>query len=479
MDKLVCLIMVCILMGQHGQAAPAATDDSRLQLTIELRDGSRIVGQPVEDTLSFHSTTLGEVKISWADIRTIEYAGDAETVHLTAKNGDAFAVQLSIDTLKLETGFGKTELPVKLIRAIKVSSPDKSNGLASPATVSEAGLRLSIELRDGSHLVGKELDDSMNFHSTAMGDLKLPWSDIRSIVYPSTSGDTAQLTAKNGDIYEVQVMASTVLLETSFGKKELPLKLIRSIKVSMSGDSEEHLIGWWKLDDGNGTIAKDSSSSQSSHDGNLINGPTWMQDPDRNEMSLQFNGSNQHVALGNIIQGSCPEISIACWVKHRGSGLQTVVGRSIWDNSDGIGLFINGDGTVSFGHYQKDARTKVLVQDDHWHYLVGTMSQSDSNYVYSIYIDGKLDNSTTISMGLTSTTSGWSIGALCDGTWAYQGQIEDVRLYDRALSDAEVEAIYLEQNNDDPSPPAPSSTAHPDEATFNGKIRQGIVGISD
>ena len=45
----------------------------------------------------------------------------------------------------------------------------------------------------------------------------------------------ARLTAANGDVYEVQLAAPSVPVETSFGKTELPVKLIRSVKVVTGG----------------------------------------------------------------------------------------------------------------------------------------------------------------------------------------------------------------------------------------------------
>jgi hypothetical protein len=298
---------------------------------------------------------------------------------------------------------------------------------------------------------------------------------IRSIEFATTGADSAQLTATNGDVYEVQFVAPTVRVETSFGKNELPVKLIRSINVSTEGDGGNHLIGWWKLDDGNGTVAKDSSSSENPHDGTLINGPLWTQTPGRSEWSLQFNGANQYVSLGNILQGSYTEISIACWVRHSGSGLQEIMERGTWDKPDGIGLMVDST-SVLFGHFNMWVRSKASVQDGQWHHLVGTMSQSGSNYIYSIYVDGKLDNTAANSMGLLATSNGWAIGARYDGTWSFRGLIEDVRIYDRALSDSEVEAIYAEQDHGEPPPPVISPSDLPVEATFNGKIRPGRFG---
>jgi hypothetical protein len=220
-----CALAFC---SSTAQAAPADAAQSPVQLTIELRDGSRVVGKSPGDTLGVHSAAMGDLQLSWAAIRSIEYAGtNTSLARLTAANGDGFAVTLAADALRVETAFGQTEMPVKLIRSVKVAPPARQ---ATAAAVGAA--QLAIELRDGSHVVGKGLDDTLNFHSSAMGDLKLTWAGIRSFDYAGTNTETARLTATNGDVYEVQVTTPAVRVETSFGKTELPVKLIRSVKVS-------------------------------------------------------------------------------------------------------------------------------------------------------------------------------------------------------------------------------------------------------
>jgi hypothetical protein len=306
------------------------------------------------------------------------------------------------------------------------------------------------------------------------------------VEFTSTNTGTARLTATNGDVYEVQFDAPSVRVETSFGKTELPVKLIQSIKTSATGNVTQGLVGWWKLDDGSGTVAKDSSSNP--HDGILVNGPVWTKIPGRDEVCLQLNGAyeygysgamlrgaemnggggrgpnqGQYVSLGNILQGSYTQLSIACWVKHPSSGWENIVERGNWDSPDGIGLMMDYQGqTVRFGFYQapNTVGSKATVQDDQWHHVVGTLSKtkSDGGLIYSIYVDGKLDNTATgPSIGIVAaTTLGWAIGARYDGTYGYRGLIEDVRIYDRALSPSEVQTIYEERNHGEPLPSLPA-----------------------
>ncbi len=236
------------------------------RLTVELRDGSRVVGQSVDDTVSVHSAAIGNLKLAWATLRAIEFAASTDdAARLTATNGDGFTVQLDANTLGLKTDFGKTELPVKLIRSIKVAPPAKPT--AARTTAGATDFRLTIELRDGSHLVGKGLDKEIKFNSATMGDLKLAWSGIRSVVYASEKSSTARLTTTNGDAYEVEFVTPAVRVETSFGKNELSVKSIRSIQVSAAGARgqwPEGLVALWSGEN-------DGRDSAGSHDLTLMN----------------------------------------------------------------------------------------------------------------------------------------------------------------------------------------------------------------
>lgn len=200
-------------------------------------------------------------------------------------------------------------------------------------------------------------------------------------------------------------------------------------------------IGWWKLNQNSGSSISDSSRFLG-HGGKIVHrGFRWVKG--QRGDALQLNGG-QYVLLGNIYQGGYDQISIACWIRKPSAGWQSIVERSVWDNPDGIGLWADYFGRgVSFGHYLSGfARSQTTVQDNQWHHVCGTMAKSPDGYVYSIYVDGTLDNTITNAVGITSTTHPWTIGGRYDGTWGYSGLVRDVRIFDRALSPAEVRRIY-------------------------------------
>ncbi|MEI8290828.1 MAG: LamG-like jellyroll fold domain-containing protein [Verrucomicrobiota bacterium] len=122
-----------------SQAEPVATNGSGFQLTIELRDGSRVIGKTPNENLGFHSATLGDLKLTWADIRAIDYTAYTNTARLTATNGDEIHVKPDADTLRVATSFGKNEIPMKLIKSIKVSATTKPSQLPDGLVASWSG----------------------------------------------------------------------------------------------------------------------------------------------------------------------------------------------------------------------------------------------------------------------------------------------------------------------------------------------------
>jgi|GEM_PF-2137747 hypothetical protein len=175
--------------------------------------------------------------------------------------------------------------------------------------------------------------------------------------------------------------------------------------------------------------------------GTYVNNPGWADG--YNGAAWQFDGSGQRILLKDTMSDAYDNLSISCWIKHATSSWQSLVERGAWDNRDGVALQMDYNRTsVSFGHYFAQVKSKVNVQDDQWHFVVGTISKQGSGYVYSIYVDGKLDNSMNCDVGVSPSKDSWSIGARYDGSWAYRGLVEDVRFFNKALTDEEVDKLY-------------------------------------
>ena len=61
-----------VILAASFSSARAADTNPPPRLTVELRDGSRVVGVSAEKYFKFHSALLGEIKLDVKDLRSVE-----------------------------------------------------------------------------------------------------------------------------------------------------------------------------------------------------------------------------------------------------------------------------------------------------------------------------------------------------------------------------------------------------------------------
>ena len=125
--------------------------------------------------------------------------------------------------------------------------------LASPPVDTNPPPRLTVELHDGSRVVGTSVGKNFKFHSALLGDLKLEVKDISSV--ECVSSNSAKLTTAHGDTLTVWFVNSEFAVKTSFGKVELPVDSVRKLTVSAASEAGAHppgLVALWSGEgDGN------------------------------------------------------------------------------------------------------------------------------------------------------------------------------------------------------------------------------------
>lgn len=148
-------------------------------------------------------------------------------------------------------------------------------------------------------------------------------------------------------------------------------------------------------------------------------------------------------------------ITISCWVKaqntywrcgliRKADAYEPIAGYSLnaVDDKANLGMNYLTGGWYSGGGMYSDA----LVVNNSWHLVTGTYDGTEMR----IYIDGQLDRSITYSGGLGSNTADLHIGyyhyPYHDGregrnNVTLNGAIDDVRIYNRALSSSEIQQL--------------------------------------
>lgn len=211
------------------------------------------------------------------------------------------------------------------------------------------------------------------------------------------------------------------------------------------------LVGYWKLNQGAGSSALDSTANANT--GTLTNMNTtgnatsgWNVTNCKYGNCLQFDGVNDYVNYGTAesidLTGN---YTISMWVKtSTTSSVKTLYQKNyaalgyrltyLNYPSTGKLLFYSGSGS------DDSALTSITsdLNNGNWRHLV---FQIDGN-TQNLYIDGILDNSRT-KVASTAPASSFTIGYHADANRFFKGTIDDVRIYNRALTGDEVRQLYL------------------------------------
>jgi hypothetical protein len=124
------------------------------------------------------------------------------------------------------------------------------------------------------------------------------------------------------------------------------------VVLGATGNARAGLVGYWKLDEGSGTIASDSSGN--GHDGTIEGDPQWV--AGMYGQALDFDGTDDYVDIGlgagDYFSTLNSGLTVAAWINRASSSTHDVifgagrnpVGTAAGDNNNGWKLSItNGD----------------------------------------------------------------------------------------------------------------------------------------
>ena len=194
-------------------------------------------------------------------------------------------------------------------------------------------------------------------------------------------------------------------------------------------------IAHWKFDETSGTTAIDSEGG---HDGTLVGNASWA--PGEVDGSLSLDGTGDRVDVSGLI-GSPSSLTIAAWVNLSSAGFS---GAEVIDLGDNILMRLDNtfyDTYVSFwdGSSWQRTRTGQFIAGSGWRHVAYTHDDAANQQYF--YIDGVEAASTTFSTSISySHGSNTTIGANSNGNsnYDFNGQIDDLRIYNVALSAAEI-----------------------------------------
>ena len=224
------------------------------------------------------------------------------------------------------------------------------------------------------------------------------------------------------------------------------------------------LIGYWGLSDkegGTGSTTYDMTpySNNGTRLGETVLASMYTTDRHSQSNNAQtFDGTSDYVDLGSDSGLNTNELTVSAWIKPSLDSPDSIFGKADTAVANQYFLFGAGSHTGSLeneilcilkdstgirGCYTSTDRTEIF--DNNWHHVAVTADGS----AYAIYLDGE---SKTITLGqgsndgdtLVTSFDKASIGALETTSVGqyFNGDISDVRLYNRALTAAEIKMLY-------------------------------------
>ncbi|WP_276496165.1 LamG-like jellyroll fold domain-containing protein [Pontibacter litorisediminis] len=162
------------------------------------------------------------------------------------------------------------------------------------------------------------------------------------------------------------------------------------------------------------------------------------------KQALQLDGINDYVDFGEDNRGLTNTLTVEAWIKTSSLGHDHIISKYDRDAEKGFQLLIqNGKACIAgrdgSGNYRTSGYSYTIVADDNWHHLAGVVEDG----TWMIYVDGVLEqkSETGYTRTILSSSEKLLIGNYYYrflGNHFYSGQVDEVKLWKRALTVSEI-----------------------------------------
>ncbi len=317
----------------------------------------------------------------------------------------------------------------------------------------DTSLRLELDLVDGSRVIGTPAIKSVRLVS-AIGKLEVPIGTLRSVQF-KPDRETVTVRLVNNDQFSGVLELSVIQLQTIFGSVIVPLNQCRSL-ACWSGRSDADLVLHYTFDE---DAEKIQDRSGLGHDGVWVGAPLY--EAGVQGQAARFRSKDTYLVAASpaLNMNDWRAMTVSLWVKAAG---HTTYGHVINRGpltTDQLGAFDLGIGQgykkgifAVQNHSAKPCPTVVAGSDNlplnRWCHLAGTYDGEMLRY----YVDGKLEQETRLATTPTPIRESpdtklviGNMSRLPFINWSdmfFNGAVDEVRIYKRALSAEEVRALY-------------------------------------
>ena len=208
----------------------------------------------------------------------------------------------------------------------------------------------------------------------------------------------------------------------------------------------QQLISHWRFDEGSGTTVSDS---QGDHDGTTHGEPNWMTGVAVSGVrgkALEFDGENDYIEVADSESLDFNMITVEAWIKPTdiyADGL-VILRKQTKYTLDGFEFYITNNNEIKLdvagsqfkgGHFPTGK----------WAHVAGTY---DGDTV-RLYVNGEKVLDETIGGSFHDSSAKMYIGQVPGPERVFKGRIDEVRLYDYALSETDIQQHYANEGPED------------------------------
>lgn len=259
---------------------------------------------------------------------------------------------------------------------------------------------------------------------------------VRAISNPGVSELVADVVSAQTQQLELQVV-----LSRDGNNDVLDINVDSAVAAHTLVDVDGSLLGWWRFSESKGTTSKNLAGTAGSAE--LTGDADWT--AGYLDSGLELDGSGDFAYISDIETKDGSPVTIEAWVKFNQFALERGVRQGIF-----TGLYQHQvNNHFYFSGKKALFEVSSLLKAGVWQHIVLTYAGTTASAV--MYIDGQrvpvstqseieeIDGLDGLGVGRSSSFFG---GLLSGGTTQLDGAVDEVRVWNRVLSDAEVQAAF-------------------------------------
>jgi len=211
--------------------------------------------------------------------------------------------------------------------------------------------------------------------------------------------------------------------------------LHRGIAYGIDINTDPSLVGWWKLDDGSGTIAVDSSSR--GNNGTFVDAPQWV---------VGYRGSGLYLDGSSAVEIATPlnlnsnNVTITAWVKRNGE--QASWAAFVFTRAGGSVAGIGHSESIELRYHWNNATwafsSGLEPPDNEWFFAALVIEPTQG----TIYMNEQTAVNVT-AHAIEEFDGALYIGQDPQGGRFFDGTIDEVAIFNRSLTQEEINNVMI------------------------------------